>query len=268
MSSAARLTRRVSDLDEGSGDPARDGIEAKLAHFITVLQQVVPPGQPPDPASTDLISAAEADRIQRRSSLLADLASRVPQITDGPLDQQAQYWVATGRPSYLPARDHVPRESSFTPVTATAGPLIGAKPFGAGLFTATGVEGGYGMWRCYLRGYENSASLYPRPWKIWRLQPRPGVRVYEVHDATSWVELITAYPRMEGGFAHPGWAAIASDWDAIHITLRAVTAAQGLSLATPYGPAVPPYWDVESTFWLSWRFATITLAGQADAPAS
>ncbi len=127
------------------------------------------------------------------------------------------------------------------------------------MFTSTGVLDGYGMWRCLLRGYESSTTLFLRPWYIWQLELRPRVRIYEIYNASRWVDLITAHPRIERGFLHPDWAAVASNWDAIHITLRAITAAQGMSFTTAYGPTVAPYWDVESTFWLRWCFTTSAL---------
>jgi len=266
MSAPDRLARRVSDLDQGSEGPARWDAQASLAHFISVLQQVVPPGEPPGPATADTLSAAEADQMQRRCRLLGRLAANFPQLTDGPLDLHAQYWIATGRPPWLPARGHVPQERSFVPPSGAAGSLAGAKPFGTGLFTSTGIAGSYGMWRCYLSGYEDSASLFLRPWHIWRLQPRPAARTYEIRDAAGWVQLVTAYPRAEGGFLHPDWLAIAARWDAVHITLRAITAAQGFSFTTPHGPTVAPYWDVESTFWLTWCFTSVTLLEVHDSP--
>jgi hypothetical protein len=261
MNAAARLARRVAELDHEPGHPATEDAESDLAHFIRVMHQVVPPGQPYAPAGAGTLTAAGADRLQRRCHLLGRLAARHPQLTDGPLDQAAQYWIATGNPPYLPARDYTPRESSFISVSSASGPLLGATPFGAGLFTSTGVLGHPGMWRRYLDGYENSATLHLRPWHIWRLQPRTSVRVYEVRDAARWVELITSYPRTGAGFLHPDWAAVVADWDAVHITLRAVAAAQGFSFATPHGPTIAPYWDTESTFWLAWSFTTATLAG-------
>ena len=244
MSAAAQLARRVADLDHGPGSPAGEGVHADLAHFIQVLQEAVPPGQPPDPARVETLTAAQADRLQRRCRLLRRLAARVPQLTDGPLDLAAQYWVATGNPPHLPGSDPTPRESRFIPV-ARADPLSGAKPFRAGLFTSTGIADSYGMWRCYLRGYEGSASLYLMPWHTWRLQPRPDTRVYEIRDAAHWVHLITTHPRAEGGFVQPDWASVAAAYDAVHITLRAITAAQGFSFATAHGPTVAPYWDAE-----------------------
>jgi hypothetical protein len=82
----------------------------------------------------------------------------------------------------------------------------------------------------------------------WHLEPRDGVRVYEIRDAAAWVRLITTYPRVVSGFVYPDWRTIAEHWDAVHIGLRAIAAAQGIFFATRLGPTAAPYWDVESTF--------------------
>jgi len=228
------------------------------------MQQVVPPGEQPDPATKKTLRAEDADMLLRRCRALARLAADFPQLTDGPLDRSAQYWIATGRPPWqsggdYPPGDYTPQESRFIPVARATRPPTGAKPFGVGLFTSTSVRGSYGMWRCYLRGYENSSTLHRKPWYTWQLQPRDEARVYEIRDAAQWVKLITAHPRVEAGFVHPDWTTIADRWDAVHVTLRAIAAAQGFSFATALGPTTAPYWDVESTFWLNWCFTTVTL---------
>ena len=73
------------------------------------------------------------------------------------------------------------------------------------------------------------------------------------------MHLITTHPRAEGGFVQPDWASVAAAYDAVHITLRAITAAQGFSFATAHGPTVAPYWDAGSNLWLSWCFSAAEL---------
>ncbi|HEV3153929.1 MAG TPA: hypothetical protein VGZ02_09010 [Candidatus Baltobacteraceae bacterium] len=250
------LERRVAELDHAV-EP-REYPRGDLVHFIRVLQQVVAPGEAPDSTTTETLRSEDADLFLRQCRLLDRIAANFPQLTDGPLDRSAQYWVATGRPRRLSARNYRPRKSSFISVRRATPSPIGAKPFGVGLFTSTGLPGSYGMWRCYLRGYENS-TLHPKPWNTWHLHLEREARVYEIRDATHWVKLIAEHPRIEAGFVYPDWTMIAARWDAVHISLRAVAAAQGVSFATALGPTVAPYWDVESTFWLNWRFTTATL---------
>jgi hypothetical protein len=57
----------------------------------------------------------------------------------------------------------------------------------------------------------------------------------------------------------PDWSAVSRDVDAVHVTLPAIVAAQGFGLRTARGITAPAFWDVESTLWLRWRFASARL---------
>lgn len=263
MSVAAQLERRVAELDHGLRDSASVGVlDADLMHFIRILEQTVPAGRLPDAASAETADVAEADRWLRRCELLGRVAAQAPSLVDGPIDLGAQYWVATSNRPGTPDREPAPRESHFVPAavsTEVPGFATGPKPFGVGLFTSTEAAGDHGMWRRYLSGYEGSGSLFPMPWHVWRLQVRAEARVYGISDAARWVGLITDFPRMTKGYLHPDWTAVAAVYDAVHVTLRAVAAAQGLSFATDGGPTAAPYWDTEQTFWLRWSFSAAEL---------
>lgn len=71
---------------------------------------------------------------------------------------------------------------------------------------------------------------------------------------------------------YPDWRAVAQRYDAVHMTLRAIAATQGLLFPTDEGQIAPTFWDVESTFWLRWCFrsvrqvATGTSIAQAHPP--
>jgi hypothetical protein len=264
----AGLEWRVGQLDHGLRYAPGVGVPAEdLAHFISVLQQIVPPGRFPDAAEAETVAADEADRWQRRCELLGRVAAQAPGLVDGPVDLGAQYWIAMGDRPGTPRRGPRPQESDFVAVAAGPDPRTAAKPFGVGLFSSTGFAGGPGMWRLYLAGYEGS-TLHPMPWRTWRLRTRSDARVYEVSDAARWVRLITDFPRAAKGYVHPDWAAVAAVYDAVHVTLRAVTAAQGLSFGTEHGPTVPAYWDVEQTFWLRWCFDGAELVDVVKAPSA
>lgn len=62
---------------------------------------------------------------------------------------------------------------------------------------------------------------------------------------------------------YPDWTNIAREYDAVHITLPAIAAAQGFHLETPKGVIPPAFWDVETTFWLRWCFAGARLVESA-----
>ena len=76
--------------------------------------------------------------------------------------------------------------------------------------------------------------------------------------AAQWAELTLRYPVVNDDFIYPDWRAIARDWDAVHITIRAIAAIQGMRLQTSQGLLAPSYWDIETTFWLRWSFTEVT----------
>jgi len=85
------------------------------------------------------------------------------------------------------------------------------------------------------------------------------VAVAEIASATVWAEFVCAHPRAQHGLVYPNWCKIAREFDAVHITLPAIVAAQGFFVRTSLGPIPPAFWDVESTFWLKWRFTAARL---------
>lgn len=119
------------------------------------------------------------------------------------------------------------------------------------------------MWRIYLDLDQNSA-LFLKPWHVWRLGTGANVQVRDITTAADWEELALRYPAFGGGLIYPDWKSIAEDWDAVHITLRAIAAIQGIRLRTPRGLLAPSYWDVETTFWLNWRFTSVTHVETVD----
>jgi len=132
------------------------------------------------------------------------------------------------------------------------------KPFDSGLYTSTPMTAGYSLWRLYLDQYDGSA-LFPLPWYTWHLTSPPAARILTVDDARGWTRLVTSFPRVHDGCIYPDWAALASRYDGGCVTFPAVIATQGIRFLTPYGPTAPGFWDVESTYWLRWRFTNATL---------
>jgi hypothetical protein len=219
------------------------GAAGLLQHATSVLsartgaeEAVTGPGAALEPTAADVIVAG--------CRLLAELRGEQPALVTGPLDRDAQQWVGL-------ARHDQPDQAHFRAPPPDLVP--DPKPFGFGLFTSTAANDGRGSWRTYLEPYRGS-SLYPLPWTVWDLPVGPGARVREVTSAQEWAALIEEYPAHRDGLAQPAWQAVVSDWDGIHVTLAAVAAFQGLVLRTAAGPSAPAYWDLESTFWLRWRF--------------
>jgi hypothetical protein len=91
-----------------------------------------------------------------------------------------------------------------------------------------------------------------------------GIKVAEIVSATKWVEFVCAHARISDGLVYPDWVGIAREFDAIHVTLPAIAAAQGFHFHVPQGIIPPVFWDVETTFWLRWCFSGARLVEVVD----
>lgn len=235
-----------------------------IVHFIRIMSGVTSTGIPPDPDRTADLLPSDADAMVAECALLDRVEAIAPDIVSGPLSVGAQFWTGTGKPSHVPPGERRLSRHHFIPLSAAANIEVSTKPFGVGLFTSTGVTGATSMWRTYLDLHDGSI-LFPPPWWTWSVTVEPGIAVYEINTAARWVELVSSWPTRHAGLLYPDWAAIGARYDAVHVTMRAIAAAQGLCLPTPSGPVAPPYWDVESTFWLHWRFAFAELVERRPA---
>ena len=257
MDGLAELARRVAQLDAEPGN-FQGGSSADIAHFITVMEQVTSDGTVRDVRTLPVVSPADADALVGGSRLLARLMDAVPEIVAGPLCVGSQYWVGTGKPSFVPKGESTLQESHFISASDAAHIEVSTKPFGVGLFTSTGVLGTYGMWRMYL-DLNRGSTLHPLPWYTWAVEPHAHAVVHEIASASQWVEFVVSHPRQERGLLFPDWRSAAQHRDAIHMTLRAVAATQGLYFPTRQGIVAAPHWDMESTLWLRWRFHSVRL---------
>ena len=199
----------------------------------------------------------EVDDVLASSTLLRRLGARAPELIDGPLLYSAQRWLAAGRPPHLPARETVPDRCHFVGPEDWSSMRASTTPRALGLFTSTASLEPLGTWRTY--ALVNGGTLFPRPWRIWQVEPEPETHVLEVTTAADWAALVLGHPTPEGSMLYPDWVAIAAAWDAVHLTFRAVAAVQGICLRTGEGVVAPPYWGVESTLWLRWSFRAVEL---------
>lgn len=253
------MARRVAQLDAEVISPRVAGKSCiDIAQFITVLARVTDTGTPSDVYALPCLSPAEADRFLEKSQLLARLADTVPEIVQGPLRFNSQYWVGTGKPSSVLQGKPTLKKSAFRGVSDGVSLEPSTKPFGVGLFTSTGVLDTYGMWRIYLE-LNKGSTLHPRPWRTWAVEPNQQAIVHEIKSAVQWVEFVLSYPRRVGELLFPDWELAARHCDAVHMTLRAIVATQGLYFSTEPGIVAAPYWDVESTLWLRWCFGEARL---------
>jgi hypothetical protein len=266
LSSTELLARRVADLDAFGNPEAKAGFEvvcSLLTHFVHVLEGYTDTFMDYECRDDAIIDPELADMMVGECRLLRAIEVHEPSLVRGPLLRHRQDWTCMGGgcwPSTGKGRLDRPSETQFVaPSTARASSAV-TKLTGSGLYTSTGTAAGSSTWRKLLSGYLASAvagsQLFPLPWVTWRLEPNAGViNVAEIVSATAWVRFVESYPNAANGGVWPDWTQAAKDFDAIHITLPAIVAAQGFRFRV--GPTIlePAFWDVEQTLWLAWRFS-------------
>jgi hypothetical protein len=226
-----------------------------------------------------VIAPDAADEITASCRLLSELARDEPGLVGGPMARRSQHWIAVGRPAShdelprpdeLPAPDEMPAPSGvpgparsrFVDAHAAASIAPSTKPFDLGLYTSTATRRGRSMWRTYLDMFRGS-NLYPLPWYTWELSAG-DIPVLEIVSAHEWARFVETYHRPSGGLIYPDWQAVATDYDAVHLSLSALVAIQGLNFPTARGLTAATFWDVESTLWLRWRFSSMRLLDVTD----
>lgn len=263
------LRGRVAALDSVSNSgnraasralPERQTIIRDAEKFIGVLEDVTSSG---DHSGTPIVSAADADAVVATCRLIRRLGSSEPELVTGGIAGRPQYWISTGKPPWLPLREPVLSPEHFVTPTSGVNRVHSANPFGVGLYTSTGFQGTQGMWRLYL-DLGHYSSNFPHPWHVWKVESRTTARVCELTTAAQWAELTLRYPVVNDDLVYPDWSAIAHDWDAVHITIRAIAAIQGMRLQTSQGLLAPSYWDIETTFWLRWSFTEVTAVATVE----
>lgn len=253
---------RAAELDM-PGDPAAQSGIGRPSHavhsavddverFISILQTVTSTG---DHSGVPVTPPEDADAVMAGCRLLRRLEAAVPEIVTGQPARRDQYWISSGKPPWVPPREPALSPAYFVALAGTT-PASGTKPFGIGLYTSTGFLGTQGMWRAYL-DINSASSLFLHPWHVWKLDVRQDVRICEIRTAAKWAELISRYPLATADLIYPDWPEVAKDYDAVHLTVRAIAAIQGLRLRMRQGLLAPSYWDVETTFWLRWSFSSV-----------
>lgn len=243
------LAERILRLD-ARFQGEEDDLDRDVCHFVGTISIAAPTGSLPTP-----IAADRADEIVNQSSLLERLQERAPAVTVGPVPR-TQYWIATGRPSWVPSRAYRIDREHFVDARSLAHTPASTKPFGVGLYTSSPLLGAPGMWWLYL--VESQDMLFPRPWQVWSLVVDHHADVLEITTAEEWVRMVSEHPLQRGGLLYPDWKSVSRQWAGIHMTLRAIASTQGISFLVGNRVAAPLYWDVESTLWLEWAFADVS----------
>jgi hypothetical protein len=102
--------------------------------------------------------------------------------------------------------------------------------------------------------------------RCWPVEPRPGVRIYEISSPDQWTELVGRYPidvsksRRHDWWRATGWAgrwlipdfaAVAADYDAVHLSVAGYLTTAGRALSVDDARTVLAGWDPDQAFWLT-----------------
>jgi hypothetical protein len=103
--------------------------------------------------------------------------------------------------------------------------------------------------------------------RCWPVAPEDGARVYEVCGPGQWAELVDRYPldvsksrrhdwwRATGRAARwliPDYAAVAADWDAVHVSVAGYLTTAGIAIPADDGACTMlAGWDPDATWWLN-----------------
>ena len=265
--SETALSHRIEELDskpqlglEWPGGVTSDTGQcaaARLGHFVSIMSRWTEGLVELEVGPRETITPETADALAGRSRLVAEIERFDPSLVAGPMDRIRQHWTPIGRSAYKGAP---PSEKHF--IAPQADQRAAVKPPRFGLYTSTVSAAGVSMWSALL-GLDES-MMYRLSRYTWELEIDSDVTVAEIGSATAWVEFVCAHARISEGLVYPDWVSIAHEWDAIHVTLPAIAAAQGFHFSTSCGVMAPAFWDVESTVWLRWCFSGARLVESVD----
>ena len=139
------------------------------------------------------------------------------------------------------------------------------KPEG-GLFTSTAVGGASSALAAFSHGVGDHD---PEPPLVrYRLRAAPDARIFEVDGPAAWRRLCLRYPTVDDdGRTVPNWAAVAREWDGVHMTLGGLLTSDQVRIEGPEGWTQHRFWEAELTVWLRWVFTDIArLPDLADGP--
>jgi hypothetical protein len=242
------------------------GVDWRTTRFLSVIDEttvapatvVLPTGEIRRRDAPEVSSPEEADAICAESQFMQGFAVEQPDVVQGPVNIDAQYWVSVSRrvdhSHSQTAMNHCggPNRAAFRPVSSGSERQPCTKMRWSGIYTSTGYNDNFGMWWRLID--LNEGSLYPKPWQVWHLNVRNNARVLEVATAKDWAQFVLTYAMRDGQFLYPDWRQVIMDWEGIHMTANAICAAHGMSLRSHGELIAAPYWEVESTLWLDWVF--------------
>jgi hypothetical protein len=147
------------------------------------------------------------------------------------------------------------------PVTANFSGEWWSTPAMVGLITTTRSRAGLGAVK--LMAVEDGFGWTMA--EVWPMKPADDCRVYEINEPTAWTELVAQYPmdvslsrrhdwwrsgRHDGNWWLPDWTAVASDFDAVHLTVMGYLTTAGRALPVGEARTMLAGWDADETYWL------------------
>ncbi len=102
--------------------------------------------------------------------------------------------------------------------------------------------------------------------RCWPLVPKGSARTFDIRTPEDWIDLVARYPldvsrsrrhdwwRTTGtasAWLIPDWLAVASDYDAVHLTVTGYLTTAGRALPVLDACTVLAGWDPDQTFWLT-----------------
>lgn len=199
-----------------------------------------------------------------------------------PIDRDEQTWAAP----YRSPADAAPTPSKFNapnrPMTRWERRTNKSEN---GLYTSTLLGNTTAMLSALDSGMASDLMI-GYPVRSWRLRAASTARVYEIRGPLDWHRLCARYPvqglldasdetdviqnenvypllRVEGEARYtaildrlltPDWAAVAADWDGVHMTFGGLLTCDKARAASAAGWSMNRFWELEQTLWLKWVF--------------
>lgn len=175
------------------------------------------------------LTGTPAELAAWRSTIMEDEQSARKRPRD-PSAPWSGYWWSTPTPSRLPA---------------TTRSISGIGAVGLAL-----VEDGLGW----------------REARCWPVKPRSGARIYEISGPDQWTNLVGHYPMdvsnsrrhdwwratgWTGRWLIPDFTTVASDYEAVHVTVAGYLTTAGRALRVGDARTVLAGWDPDQTYWLA-----------------
>ncbi|UER54425.1 hypothetical protein HJG43_07620 [Kineosporiaceae bacterium SCSIO 59966] len=105
------------------------------------------------------------------------------------------------------------------------------------------------------------------------LQADPAARVLELHEPKHWRDLCLQFPLrsapgepLPGGLT-PDWTAVATTWDAVHLSFFGFLASACVRVGDGLHHSMLWTWDGEQTLWLRQKFTSssvVSVAADSD----